>query len=76
MAQVKKTILPSKTDEEIITSVSEDNGTKSKEVQEIIETQESELQENIEQDKEIAEQVEEFREGGVLKAQPGTSADF
>lgn len=78
MAQVKKSIKPSITDEEIkITGVSEDSGVELKDNQEIIETQEvCELQENPEQTKENNKQIEEFKESGVLKAQSGTTGDF
>lgn len=78
MAQVKKSIKPSITDEEIkITGVSENNGAELKDNQEIVETQEvCKLQENPEQTKEDDKQIEEFKEGGVLKAQPGTTGDF
>lgn len=77
MAQVKKSIKPSTTDEEIkITGVSEDSGVELKDNQEIIETQKvCKLQENIEQTKENNKQIEEFKEGGVMKAQSGTTTE-
>lgn len=78
MAQVKKSVKPSITDEEIkITGVSENNGVKLEENQEIVEVQESvELQEVIEQNEADNKQIEEFKEGGILKAQPGTTNNF